>query len=593
MNNLQNLKPFKRLCVSIGNLPTAYIESMSYYECITYLVKYLTNEVIPTVNNNSEVVKELQEYVAHYFDNLDVQEEINNKLDEMAESGELADIIAQYIDLAGVLAYETVSNMKLAENLSGGSTCKTLGYNSISDGGGSYYKVRELLNTDVVDEATLIALYDNTLVAELIVFDNTLNAEQFGCVGDGITDDTTNLQKAIDYCGTNGIYLNAKKEYLISSSLLVNNKLKLNMNTLINDGDDEAIKLLVNASDINISKIDNNSIKTALFVESSYNNINVEKIESEGSGMLVTTTTTKLAQNNRINLGIVESEGNGIELISYDWGILDSKIKFNVINTNSSYNGIYCYTEHNPLSTHTAYVGEISFYGGRVVNSNYAIYCKSMGSGGADQCEITGLKFYNVSLEGCTNGVYFDNIQYSVVDYPRYQEYDSTDGIILTLNNKTVNCVFNGTTPIAIQQIDYSGLTNVLTQYNMINTKIRTAKNGFVHGRYGKVYSKVFFFDPIYSYMAVTNSSSSFDLRGEEILPQVLRLTNSGTIDLILAVQYDVLGYTDFYIAKTQGSSTINIYDEDGTTLLKTLTTSSPTMYHFGFNQENAIETLG
>ena len=97
MNNIQDLKPFKRLCVTIGNLPTAYIESMSYYECTTYLVNYLTKEVVPTVNNNSEVVKELQTYVEHYFDNLDVQEEINNKLDEMAESGVLADIINEEI----------------------------------------------------------------------------------------------------------------------------------------------------------------------------------------------------------------------------------------------------------------------------------------------------------------------------------------------------------------------------------------------------------------------------------------------------------------------------------------------------------------
>ena len=96
MNNIQDLKPFKRLCVTIGNLPTAYIESMSYYECLTYLVKYLTNDVIPAVNNNTEAIKELQDYVVHYFDNLDVQEEINNKLNEMAEDGTFDEICNRY-----------------------------------------------------------------------------------------------------------------------------------------------------------------------------------------------------------------------------------------------------------------------------------------------------------------------------------------------------------------------------------------------------------------------------------------------------------------------------------------------------------------
>ena len=121
MNNIQDLKPFKRICLTIGVLPTAYIESMSYYECITYLVNYLKNEVIPTVNNNSEVVKELQNYVTHYFDNLDVQEEINNKLDEMAENGELVEIISQYLEMSSLITYDSISSLKLSQNLINGS----------------------------------------------------------------------------------------------------------------------------------------------------------------------------------------------------------------------------------------------------------------------------------------------------------------------------------------------------------------------------------------------------------------------------------------------------------------------------------------
>ena len=169
MNELKFISPFKRLCVTIGNLPTAYMESMSYYECITYLVKFLTNEVIPVVNNNSEVVKELQEYVAHYFDNLDVQEEINNKLDEMAESGQLADIIAQYLSLAGVLGFDTITDLKNAENITNGSICRTLGYSSINDTKGAFYKIRTLTSSDVVDEDKIVALNNfDTLIAEKI-----------------------------------------------------------------------------------------------------------------------------------------------------------------------------------------------------------------------------------------------------------------------------------------------------------------------------------------------------------------------------------------------------------------------------------------
>ena len=212
-NEINYVSPFKKFCITIGNLPTAYIESMSYYEGLTYLVNYLSNNVIPALNNNSEVVEELQKqftilknYVDNYFDNLDVQEEINNKLDEMAESGELTDIIAQYLGLAGLMIYNSVADLKVAENLSNGSSVKTLGYYSYNSGGGALYKVRTILNTDVVDDKSIISLANNSLVAELI--SNTeVNVRQFGAVGDGTTDDTNSLQAAIDYCINNNLNL--------------------------------------------------------------------------------------------------------------------------------------------------------------------------------------------------------------------------------------------------------------------------------------------------------------------------------------------------------------------------------------------------
>lgn len=97
MKQIKKLTPFKHVCMTIGNLPSSYIDSMSYYETLLWLCKFLKDEVIPTVNNNSEVVAELQNFVIHYFDNLDVQEEINNKLDAMAESGELVSSFSKYL----------------------------------------------------------------------------------------------------------------------------------------------------------------------------------------------------------------------------------------------------------------------------------------------------------------------------------------------------------------------------------------------------------------------------------------------------------------------------------------------------------------
>ena len=97
MNNdlkpIQTITPFKRFCMTIGELPSSYLETMTYYEMLVWFTKFLQEKVIPTVNNNAEAVKELQDYVSHYFDNLDVQEEINNKLDEMVIDGSLQNLI--------------------------------------------------------------------------------------------------------------------------------------------------------------------------------------------------------------------------------------------------------------------------------------------------------------------------------------------------------------------------------------------------------------------------------------------------------------------------------------------------------------------
>lgn len=110
MNNPQIIvknAPFKRFCMSIGAIPTSYLDSLDYYETLLWLIKYLEETIIPTVNNNGEAVSELQSlyielknYVDNYFTNLDVQEEINNKLDDMVEDGTLTDIIGDYIEVA-------------------------------------------------------------------------------------------------------------------------------------------------------------------------------------------------------------------------------------------------------------------------------------------------------------------------------------------------------------------------------------------------------------------------------------------------------------------------------------------------------------
>ena len=190
-------------------IPLAFDESMSYYETLCGLLYYLKNTIIPTVNNNADAVAELQglyeqlrSYVDNYFTNLDVQEEINNKLDQMVADGTLPEIVASYLETKAIFGFDNVESMKNATNLINGSYAKTLGYYSKNDGGNALYKIRTI-NNDVVDNATIILLNNNNLIAELIINEDTINPIKFGCYGDGNHDDTINLQKCINYAIAN------------------------------------------------------------------------------------------------------------------------------------------------------------------------------------------------------------------------------------------------------------------------------------------------------------------------------------------------------------------------------------------------------
>ena len=232
MNNnlkpVETLKPFTRFLCTIGELPTSYLVSMTYEEQLIWFCNYLEKTVIPTINNNAEAVKEVQDlfvelknYVDNYFNNLDVQEEINNKLDDMVEQGTLQEIISDYLNSKALFCFDNVNGMKTATNFIDGSYAKTLGYYDVNDGGGATYKIRTITNDDVVDEMTIIALDDETLIAELIEDEvNVLNVLQCGAYRDGITDNSVIFNKVIDYANAHSknIFI-PNGEYVVNDDL--------------------------------------------------------------------------------------------------------------------------------------------------------------------------------------------------------------------------------------------------------------------------------------------------------------------------------------------------------------------------------------
>lgn len=186
------VKAFRYFCQSV--LPAVYDDSLSYYELLCKLTAKI-NEIISADTTQVQAIEELQQlyidlkqYVDNYFTNLDVQTEINNKLDDMARQGTLAEIIAQYLDAITLIGFNTLADLKAAQNLSNGLICKTLGTSTYSTGDGHYYYIRNKTNEDVIDEDNIVAITASaTIIAEKIPdkFINDLNTS--------VTDINTNI----------------------------------------------------------------------------------------------------------------------------------------------------------------------------------------------------------------------------------------------------------------------------------------------------------------------------------------------------------------------------------------------------------------
>lgn len=224
-----HIPKFKRFVLQNFPFIEEDFDALTDYELICKVVEYLNsvitsqNEVISELerfetdvdgrietfettitadfNRLEGLFNELQSFVNNYFDNLDVQEEINNKLEQMVDDGTLQEIIADYLNSKAIFAFDTVSDMKSATNLINGSFARTLGYHSKNDGGGAFYYITD---TGTANEENVIAV--NNLYANLVVNPTELNVKQFGAYGDGEHDDITAIQDTINYGKANNYY---------------------------------------------------------------------------------------------------------------------------------------------------------------------------------------------------------------------------------------------------------------------------------------------------------------------------------------------------------------------------------------------------
>ena len=149
---------------------------------------------------------ELHDYVQDYFDNLDVQEEINNKLDEMLDDGILQEIITTYVQSNVTWTFDNVSSLTSATNLIAGSFARTLGYYNRGDGGGATYKI--VASSDA-DNNHLYETINDNLKAEL-QFDGVININALGADNTATNDSSSVFNTAFAFINSQWLLGNNK-----------------------------------------------------------------------------------------------------------------------------------------------------------------------------------------------------------------------------------------------------------------------------------------------------------------------------------------------------------------------------------------------
>lgn len=130
--------------------------------------------------------------------------------------------------------YTTLEDMIEDSELVEGIVAKTLGYYEVNDGGAGDYLI--------VNDSSLIGDYGsvldlrNGLKAKLIIKDNTVTVEQFGLIGDGVTDNSDRMRNILTFKGDDYIKIVFSKNKVYGMQQVIyfygNTEIDLNQATI-------------------------------------------------------------------------------------------------------------------------------------------------------------------------------------------------------------------------------------------------------------------------------------------------------------------------------------------------------------------------
>ena len=204
---MEEIEKIEFSCYCQRVLPSVFPKGYSTYETLCIMLEKV-NEVIDSNNGTIDAVEELQvnfteleTFVNDYFTNLDVQDEIDQKLDEMLANGDFDVLLGE---LGAAVAANTAA----------------IAVNSAA------------IAVNVSDIADVVAdVLANTNAIDTFSVSTVINVKDFGAVGDGVVDDTTAITNAFNSI-TEGVLYFPEGTYLYTG---LPNMIKTNF-TIRGDG---------------------------------------------------------------------------------------------------------------------------------------------------------------------------------------------------------------------------------------------------------------------------------------------------------------------------------------------------------------------
>ena len=390
-------------------------DALTDYELFCKMIEYMRKslEHIKSYDEQFEDFDKRLNDLATYVYNLNIQDAVDNKLDEMVEDGTLQEIVADYLNAKAIFGFDNVASLKSATNLISGSYAKTLGYYSKNDNGSGLYYITD---DELTSNDANIILLNNGLYAVLVTINDTVTPEQFGCYGNGLADDTIKLQACIDYAIANKKQINFTGQYKVEPTLQEDNTLVCLKVFRDSTGGIHSTDTGINFNFIRESSIFTDSDEECTLIRFNIANINFENALLKG--VLNKTTLIEFSKINK--LSATESQWTCYNIFR-NCMLLYSKEAIHM-EGNTYYNTFdkitirYCddginldFTEREKLGlSQDSNVNRNDFSNITIQNSTGT--CIVINYGDTN-------KFTNISFEGINNGIFLDDPQEHTGDF--------------------------------------------------------------------------------------------------------------------------------------------------------------------------------